>query len=586
MSDNSASRGGRFGSSRPGGGRSTAGSASTPILIVLAVVIVLGGLFALGVLPRMQQSHKIAERAQDIVIETPKVEVMHPAPPLDAGLMLPGSTQAIADAQIGARTTGYIRRRYVDIGAHVHAGQVLAEIESPDVDQQLYQANAQVAQSLATVTQSRADVANRQATVAQYTSNVRQAESNLEQTRAVVADAEAKLAQLQAAEKTAEAVRDQAQATIGNKQAALRQAKTQMNLNKVTYQRYAALGEQGFAAAEDVDQNRAAYENSQAMVNSAEADLQAAQKALEGAISGVVSAQATVRSGEAEVRAAQKSVSAAAASVEAAKSTVNAARANVESGQSIVQANRYAQQANEANSKRMAVLTSFEKVVAPFDGIITARNVDVGSLINAGTGSPASSNASVTSAATLGSATAGTGLFGIARTDMLRIFVSVPQAFAPLIHAGLSTHVYLSEFPGMAFPATVARVSGALDTSSRTLLTEIHLPNRNGQVLPGMFAQVSFDLPKTTNALRVPATAVTFDAKGTRMALVTPKNQIHFVNVQQGRDFNTEVEIISGIKPDDTFVVAPTDDLVEGEEVKPVPAPPPPAPAGGAHAAH
>jgi multidrug efflux pump subunit AcrA (membrane-fusion protein) len=577
--------------------RKTGKPGGKAVLAALLICLLFGGLLALGVVPRLQQTRKIDARAETIAMEVPKVIVTKPMPPFDANLVLPGSTQAIEDAQIGARTAGYLSKRYVDIGAHVHAGQVLAEIESPDVDQQLYQANAQVAQSLATVSQSQADVATKQATVAQYRSNMRQTEATLEQARANVADAQAKLAQLQAAEKYAEAQRDQAAATIRNKQAALQQAKTQLALNKVTYDRYAELGKQGFTAAEDVDQSKAAYDNAQSGVNSADADLETAQKVLEGAIANVRSAQASVTSGEAEVSAAQKNVAAAAAAVDAAKSTVTAGQASVKSGQSIVQANRYAQVANEANSKRMAVLTSFEKVVAPFDGVITARNVDVGALINAGgggtSGGGSGGSTSATSAANLGSAStttgssnsaAASGLFGIARTDVLRILVSVPQAFAPLMHAGLTVRVTLSEFPGRTFMGVVSHVAGGLDTVSRTLLTEVHLPNPSGQLLPGMYARIAFDLQKTNNALRVPATAVIFDGRGTRMAVVTANNKIHYVDVHEGRDFNTEVEITDGIRPGETIVTAPSDDLIEGQEIQPVfakPAPPQP-PTGGA----
>jgi multidrug efflux pump subunit AcrA (membrane-fusion protein) len=582
MADNLAAPG-------PGADRRNSGSGGKAILIVIVIILALGGLFALGTIPRLQQNHKIVARAQSIETEVPKVLVTKPKPPFDAALSLPGSTEAIEDAQVGARTTGYLTKRYADIGSHVHAGQVLAEIESPDVDQQLYQANAQVAQSMATVTQSQADVANRQATVAQYQSNVGQAEATLEQARAMVADAEAKLAQLQSAEKTAESQRDQAAATVHIKEAALRQANTQLGLTKVTYDRYALLGKQGFVAAEDVDQNRAAYETAQSAVNSAQADLEGSQKAVEAAISGVQSAKSNILSGEAEVRAAQKNVSAAAAAVRATQSTVRAGQANVKSGQSIVKSNRYAQLANEANSKRMVVLTSFEKVTAPFDGVITARNVDVGSLINAGgggaSGGGSGGSTSATSSTNAGSAStasgssnaaSSSGLFGIARTDVLRILVSVPQAYAPLMHNGIKVQVALNEFPGRTFPGVVSHVAGGLDSVSRTLLTEVHLPNQNGQLLPGMYAQIIFDLPKTSDALRVPATAVTFDSLGTRIAVVTSKHTVHYVDVRQGRDFNTEVEIIDGLKPGDTIVVSPSDDLTEGETIDPVLAKDPP----------
>lgn len=574
--------------------KNPSGSGSGRLLFV-AGVLALVILFLLGYVPRLRHNRTLTEEAKAAGSALPEVPTLTPHPAPDSDLALPGTMQAIADAVVGARTTGYVRKRYVDIGAHVRAGQVLAEIESPDVDQQLYQAQAQVAQSQAGVEQARADVANKQATVAQSQSNVQQAEANLETARAQIANAQARQAQLEAAESASEAQVEQAKHVVEIKQAALGQAKTQRDLAAITLKRYQSLLQQGFVALQDVDQNQANYNNALAAVESAQSDVNSAQASVVAAQQNVRSNQANVESGKAEVRAAEKTASAVAATVRAARSTVRAAQASVNQSRSNVQANQLATRANSFNSKRFAVLTSFERVKAPFDGVITARNVDVGTLVNSGSGSAASSSPTATtssngSVANVGSATTsaatpnttpGGGLFGLARTEVLRILVSVPQSFVRQIHPGLRADILLPEYPGRTFAGTVARVSGALDVTSRTLLTEVHVDNRDGALLPGMYAQVHFNLPHAQNALRVAASTVMYDAQGTRVATITKENKVHFVPVKVGSDFGAELEITEGLRGNETLAASPGDDLAEGESVKPVAAPPPPAaPAG------
>ena len=179
------------------------GSGKATLAAILTITL-FACLLVIGLLPRLRQSHKISAIAISEGSDAPRVIVTQPQQSIDTILSLPGSTQAIEDAQIGARTTGYVTKRFVDIGSHVHAGQVLAEIDSPDVDQQLVQAAAQVAQSRATVEQSRADLSGKRATESQYRSNVGQAQANVEQMKAQLADAQARLIQLQSAEKSAE----------------------------------------------------------------------------------------------------------------------------------------------------------------------------------------------------------------------------------------------------------------------------------------------------------------------------------------------------------------------------------------------
>jgi len=196
---------------------------------------------------------------------------------------------------------------------------------------------------------------------------------------------------------------------------------------------------------------------------------------------------------------------------------------------------------------------------APFDGVITARNVDVGSLVTAGGATAAPSpTATVTT----------TGLFGLARTEELRIQVSVPQAYFQSISAGTKVVVTVQELPGRKFPGEVTMMSGALDSVSRTRMTEIRLKNPQGILLPGMFAQVSFATGVKEHVLRVPANALAIGADGTRVAIVRPDNTLHFQPVQLGRDFGNEAEVLSGLGGKERLVSNPSSDLHEGMKVE------------------
>jgi len=550
---------------------------------ILLGLVALAGLFVLGILPHLHRDAKLALDIKEASELQPSIQVMNPLPARNSDLVQPGTTEAIEDAVIGARASGYIKKLYVDIGSHVHAGQVLAEIDSPDVDQQLYQADAQEAQAQSAIRQAQATVSNSKATVAQYQANVQQAQANVEQARAVVSDAEARLTQLKSAKSTSEAQLSAAQHQVEVQQAALKQAQVQLHLADVTLKRYENLLNQGFVALQDVDQARASYETAQAAVNSAQANLNAASANVKAAESGVNSSEANIHSGEAQVSAAQKSLNALSATVRSNQALVDAASANVRMNEANVNTNQYAARANAANSKHYAVLTSFEKVTAPFDGVITARNVDVGSLVNGGSGSGGSgspSAASGGSAASSSSATPNTapggGLFGIARPETLRIYVSLPEAYARQMHEGLPARIELGAYPGRMFPGTVAHVSGALDVTSRTLLTEVHVDNRDGKIIPGMYVQVHFNLPRQQGALRIPASALITDAQGTRVVVVTPANVIHYVPVKLGRDYGQVLEITQGLTEQDALVLTPTDELSEGEAVKPETVDPPP----------
>lgn len=562
------------------------GAINGKVALIIGILLLVG-LFAFGYIPRMRQKSALADEAKKEKNALPQVVITKPKPAPDSDLTLPGNTQAIEDAVIAARTTGYLRKRYVDIGAHVKQGQLLAEIEAPDVEAQAAQARQQVGQAVATVRQSESDVTNRQATVAQTQSNVKQTEANLEQARAQSADAEAKLSQAEAQLSTTQAQLLQTQQTVDIKRSVLNQTQTQLNLAAVTLKRYQTLLKSGFVALQDVDQSQANYDTALAAVKSAEADVRGAEANVKASQDQVQSARANVKSFQAGVTASQKNIKAVAATVNSAGSAVAAARANVRSSRAVVDANRANVRAAQANEQRYSVQSGFSRVVAPFAGVITARNVDVGTLINAGSGgggtasaSGGGQNSASTSSATPSTTPTG-GLFGIARTDILRVQVGVPQAYASLMKKGVKAQLLLREFPGREFTGEVHNVSGAIDTVSRTLLTEIYVPNQNGTLLAGMYAHVHFDLPKTEGSLRIPASALVYDAKGTRAITVTPENKIHIVPITVGRDYGAEIEVTQGLTTKDNVVTNPTDDLAEDLVVTSKQAPPPP-PASGA----
>jgi RND family efflux transporter MFP subunit len=393
-------------------------------VIGLGILAMLAILLAVGAIPRATNSRALAAAAETARNASPSVYVFRPAPAPESGLVLAGTTQAIQDAIIYARTSGYLRKRYVDIGDHVKAGQLLAEIESPEIEQQLRQSRADLLQS----------------------------EKNLDLQKANL---------------------DLAQATMG---------------------RYKAADAEKAVAVEALDQSVAAYRTAQAGVAAAEA--------------------------------------------------------NVES--------------NRANVQRLLTLTSFQRVVAPFSGTVIQRNVDVGALITAG--SP-TDNTAVAPTSVTG---APNGLFEIARIDTLRVFVNVPQPFALSVRAGLPVQVTVRGQLTKPLNASVARTAAALDPGSRTLLTEVDIRNPPAELVPGMFVYVNLNVAAAGTRWRVPATAIVFDAQGTRVATVATDNTIRFQHVTLGRDFGATIDIQAGLRGDETLVTQPTVSLQEGQVVRPL----------------
>jgi multidrug efflux pump subunit AcrA (membrane-fusion protein) len=387
----------------------------------LAVFLIL---LAIGVIPRVRNNRQLVVAADKVRNTPPQVYVIRPEPAAAAGLSLAATTQAIQDSIIYARTSGYLSKRYVDIGDHVKAGQLLAEIASPEIDQQLRQAEA----------------------------DLRQSEKNLDLQKAT------------------------------------------LDLARATMARYQAADAEDAVAKLVVDQSVSSYRTGQAAVAAAEA--------------------------------------------------------NVES--------------NQANVQRLRELTSFQRVLAPFNGTVIQRNVDVGALITAG--SPVNNTAAAPSSVT----GAANGLFEVAQIDTLRVFVNVPQAYAPNVTVGLPVRVTLRGQLMQPVTGTVTRTASAFDPGTRTLLTQVDIPNPSHRMLPGMFVYVDFKIGPSGTHWRVPATAMMFNAQGTRVAIVGAGNKLHFQDVVIGRDLGTSIDIQAGLHGDEMVVSQPTVSLQEGQVVKPI----------------
>ena len=393
--------------------------------IIVITIIGLIVLAALGIAPRLWRDQQIRASMQSTEIEAPLVTVGFPVrAPISSDLVLPGSIQAVQETAIYARVDGYLKRRLVNIGDRIQAGQILAEIDTPELDQQLFQVKATLAQSI----------------------------SALEQARAT-----------------------------------LQHNETQLNYNKTNLERWRTMKERDLVAQQDVNDR-----------------------------------QVLVKSGQADV--------------DAARANVAAAEANVA--------------ANKANVERIIYLQSFQNVRAPFTGVITVRNVDNGALIGAGS----SSN--------------NQPLFRMAQTDSLRIFVNVPQTFVPVIAPGLAAKITVHEFPQRNFSAKVINIAGALDPASRTLLTEVHMRNEENLLRPGMYADVKFHLTRSDPPLIIPASALILRSGPPRVATVGADRKIRFQLVQLGRDYGTSVEVLGGLSEKYPLLVAPPDNLQDGQLVR------------------
>jgi RND family efflux transporter MFP subunit len=395
-------------------------SAMTIWALFLGVIVIIVVAFFAGYIPLQKRNAVINSLAQEYDQALPRVEVIEVgASSKVSELQLPGNIEAVTEAPILARADGYIRRRLVDIGDHVTAGQPLAEIEAPELDQQVLQAKA----------------------------NVQQAQAALDQ-------------------------------AVANEQ----QGKSNLELARVTAQRWGSLVAAGVVSKQDNDQYQAQYQSQIAGVN-----------ALEKAIL--------------------------------------AQRANIA--------------AAEANLARLNEMQGYRIVKAPFAGVITLRNVDVGALVTTGS----------------------TMLYRIAQTGTLRTYVNVPQANSSSIHAGQKALVSVTNLPGRTFTGTVARTANSLDPSSRTLLVEVQVPNPDGALMPGMYAQVDFSNSRANAPLLVPAEALMVRAEGTQIAVVGPDSTVHLQKIVIGRDYGDRLEVLQGLQIGDRIIANPDDNAREGVKV-------------------
>ena len=381
----------------PDRGAAPAGRASILIGAALLVLLTAG---VVTFLNRKSEADALAKETE--VVSVPTVAVIQPK--VESGndeLVLPGNLLAFIESPIFARTNGYLLRWYKDIGSIVQKGELLASIDTPEVDQELSQARAS---------------------------------------------------------------REQINAALG--------------LAKISADRWTSLRKTDSVSQQEADQQTSGYQQAQA--NLAAAD---------------------------------------------------------------------------ANVRRLEELESFKSVYAPFTGVLTRRNVDPGALINSGSGT------------TGGAGATGRELFDIARVDPLRVYVSVPQAYAPSMKVGTKAVVTLQEFPGQKFIGTVVRTADAIDPGTRTLNTEVDVPNKDGKLLPGSFGQVHFATGTMVPRITVPVNAMLFRAQGPQVAIVDKDGTVHLRAINIGRDFGATLEILGGIDVNDRMVINPSDSLEEGQKV-------------------
>ena len=367
-------------------------------LIAVAAVAVVAIVFISGVLPRVKARETLKRETQEMAVANVLVVQPKKASPSQE-LVLPANVQPYISAPIYARTNGYLKKWYVDIGARVRQGQLLADIETPEVDQQLQQARA----------------------------NLATAEANLK-------------------------------------------------LSEITATRYQDLLKTDSVAKQDTD-------NAVGQLN----------------------------------------------------------------------ANKAIVQAQQANVRQLEQLQSFEKIYAPFNGVITARNTDIGALISSGTGSQA-------------------GLFQIAQPEKLRVYVNVPQAYSQGAKPGLMGDLTFAEFPGKRFQGKLVRTAESIDPASRTLLVEFSVDNPTGTLLSGAYAELHLKIPGGDSSYIVPVNTLLFRSEGLRVATVTDgqngTKQAQLLPVTIGHDYGSEVEVVSGLTGNEQVIVNPPDSIVAGQEVR------------------
>jgi RND family efflux transporter MFP subunit len=391
---------------------------------IAGAVLVLAVLLAIGIVPRVLRNREARDIVHASTVLLPEVIVVHPkTAPAQSSLSLPGNLEPMYSASVFARTNGYVEKRFVDIGSHVKAGQVLAIISTPEVDQQLNQANADVLQAAAVVEQSKA---------------------------------------------------------------ALQQAQANLDIARITKDRYSPLIARHAVTQQSLDE-------------------------------------------------ADEAFTARAADVSAANANIGVAEASLQS--------------RRANVERLMQMQGFERVVAPFDGVVTARNVEQGDLVNDGSGNGARS------------------LFTVAQSNVLRVQVEVPQSSALSIKTGQQATLTVEERPGRQYIATVTRDAESVNLAARTMLTEVQVDNSDGSLVPGMYGQVKFVVTESQPSLIIPSTALVIDKNGTHVVSVSADSRVHFVPVDIGQDMGAQVEISQGLHDGETLVSNPSDLLSDGQKV-------------------
>jgi membrane fusion protein, multidrug efflux system len=366
------------------------------VIIVVLVVVVLALSGAASMFSRIRAGRALAKETE--IDSVPTVSVVHPtAEKPDEELLLPASLQAYEESPIYARTNGYLLRWYKDIGSRVNKGELLADIDTPEIDQELSQARA---------------------------------------TRQQIA--------------------------------------AQRDIAKISADRWQNLRKTDSVSQQEADTQSSAYQ--QALANLAAAD---------------------------------------------------------------------------ANVRRLEQLESFKRVYAPFSGVLVKRNVDPGALINAGSG--------------------GVELFILAKVDPIRVFSNVPQAYSPAIKDGMPAYITLPEMPGQKFKGTVARTADAIDPVTRTLLTEVDVPNKDGRLLRGSFGEVHFSPKISTQKVTVPVNAMLFRQEGPQVAVVGPDNKVQLRPITIGRDYGTTLEVLGGVSLEDRVIINPADSLESGQTVNVAP---------------
>ncbi len=427
------------------------------ILFTLLIVFgLMGGLFFIGYLPNERRHTALVAAAEQVKSAPLRVSVITPKlADAVSKLILPGEVQAQRETAIFARTSGYLKSWKADIGDRVKAGQLLAEIDAPEIDIQLEQAKSALKQADAVLAQSR---------------------TALEQ---------------------AKAMKNQTATQLGT-------AKARLDLAEQLKKRYQSL--RGNASLNEE------------MIMEKETGEKTAMSALDAAHAAIATAQTAI---------------------DAAQSTIGVSSANIDMAKVAI--------------THLEILKSFENVTAPFDGIITARKTEVGALVQAGSGAAAQA------------------LFSLAATDTVRVYVDVPQSSAPAVKDGQIVQLFLREYPKSKFSGVVARTMGALDPVTRTLRTEVRVPNPTGELLAGMYAQITLNVPHQAPPLLVPGSALIVNAAGTQLALVKD-GRIHFQPIAIGSDFGSSVGISSGLSETDVVVANPSERLAEGIAVTAIPA--------------